>query len=329
MKFKNIAAIAAVALAAVGLSSCSPASSDSVDQGGEGPAEKVVINAAWVPTIHSTHWAVTEQFLEDENIEINLSPFKTNNEMMVAMQGGSIDMMPMGYNNTISALDRGDINYKYVAGISEGGTRILVREGVDVKSWDDIRGLSVGTAQGSTQYQQLVLAAETHGIDIEKDTEFVNIGSAPDMILAMMNGNVDVISVWEPSAAEGIIRGFGYEVPAISDTFYEDAWRLNSGLAVSDEFLEQHPEAVDAVLSAFEKAKEKVNSDKQFWIDEFMKLSSSDPEILSEAIENVSAVTSFDPDEVKAIAKSLHGIGVVSQDFSDRLDDYIVNGGNQ
>lgn len=326
MKIRHVATIAIAAIAALTFTGCS---SGAGPDAGSATSEKVVIRAAWVPTIHSTHWAVTNQFLEDENIRIELSPFKTNNEMMVAMQGNSIDMMPMGYNNTISALDRGALNYKYVAGISEGGTRILVRDGVDINSWEDVKGKTVGTAQGSTQYQQLVLAAKSHGIDIEQDTDFVNIGSAPDMVLALMNGDVDVVSIWEPSASEAIARGFGHEVPEISDTFYEDAWRVNSGLAVSNKFIEEHPEAVEKVLAAFEKAKDKVNSDKEFWVDEFMKLSSSDPEILERAIENVSAVTAVNPGDVKAIAASLHGIGIVSEDYSDRLDDYFVAGGNQ
>lgn len=326
MKIRNAATIAAAAIAILAFTSCS---SGTAAETGGGSSDKVVIKAAWVPTVHSTHWAVTNQFLEDESIQIELSPFKTNNEMMVAMQGNSIDMMPMGYNNTISALDRGDLNYKYVAGISEGGTRILVRNGVDIDSWEDVRGKTVGTAQGSTQYQQLVLAAQSHGIDIEQDTDFVNIGSAPDMVLALMNGDVDVVSIWEPSASEAIAREFGHEVPALSDTFYDDAWRVNSGLAVSNKFIEEHPEAVETVLAAFEKAKDKVNADKEFWVDEFMKLSSSDPEILKRAIENVSAVTAVDPGDVKAIAKSLHGIGIVNEDYSDRLDDYFVGGGNQ
>lgn len=325
MKTKKLTVLAALAVGTLTITACSANGGAGSDNG----SEPVTINAGWVPTIHSTHWAITEQFLEDENITINLSPFQTNNEMLVAMQGGSLDMMPMGYNNTISALDRGEVDFKYVAGISEGGTRILIRDGVDVESWEDVRGLTVGTAQGSTQYQQLVLAAEANGIDIEQDTDFVNIGSAPDMILALMNGDVDVISVWEPSASEGVIRGFGYEAPAISDTFYDDSFHLNSGLAVSDAFIEDHPEAIDAVLAAFEQAKDAINEDTEFWIDEFMQLSSSDPEILTEAIENVTTVTAVNVEEVQEIARGLHGIGLVGEDYSDRIEEYIVGSGNQ
>ena len=326
MKNKFLTAVSAVAIGALALTGCS---GDSGGDSGEGGGEPITINAGWVPTIHSTHWATTSQFLEDENVTINLSPFKTNNEMMVAMQGGSLDMMTMGYNNTITALDRGDVNFQYVAGVSEGGTRILVREGVEVESWDDIKGLTVGTAQGSTQYQQLVLAAEANGIDIVEDTDFVNIGSAPDMILSLMNGDVDVISVWEPSASEGLISEYGYEVPAISDTFYDDSFRLNSGLAVSNDFIESNPEAVDAVIAALGKAEEKVNSDSQWWVDEFMKLSSSDPEVLNEAITNVTAVTAVDVAEVEAIAAGLYNIGLVGEDYSDRVPELIYNGGNE
>lgn len=325
MKKKTLAAIAAVAVGTLALSACSGGGSEG--NGGDGSGS-VTINAGWVPTIHSTHWATTSQFIEDEDVTINLSPFKTNNEMMVAMQGGSLDMMTMGYNNAITALDRSDLNFKYVAGVSEGGTRILVREGVDVESWEDIKGLTVGTAQGSTQYQQLVLAAEANGVNIVEDTDFVNIGSAPDMILSLMNGDVDVISVWEPSASVGVIEGYGYEAPAISDTFYDDSFRLNSGLAVSNDFIENHPEAVDAVIAALEKAQEKVNSDSEWWIDQFMQLSSSDPEVLNDAITNVTAVSSVDVEDIKAIAVSLYEIGLVSEDYSDRIGDYILNGGN-
>ncbi len=331
MKFSKIAALAALATGALALAACSSGSAggDTPEGGGAGSTEPITINAGWVPTIHSTHWATTSQFIEDANVKINLSPFKTNNEMLVAMQAGSLDMMSMGYNSTISAMDRGDINFSYIAGISEGGTRILVRDGVEVESWEDGKGLTDGTAQGSTQYQQLVLAAKKHGIDIEKDTEFINIGSAPDMILALMNGDVDMISVWEPSASEGIERGFGYEVPEISETFYDDSFRLNSGLAVSDEFREKNPEAVEAVLEAFGKAAEQVNSDEKWWVDEFMKLSSSDPKILSRAIENVDAVDSVDPQEVSEIATSLYEIGLVQKDYSKDILDYIADDGNQ
>lgn len=327
MKFKKSTFAALAAIAALALSACS-SSAESEGTKEDAPAEKIIIRASWVPTTHSTHWATASKYLEDENIEIQLSPFKTDNEQQVAMQGGSLDMMTMGYNNTITALDRGEIKYKYVSGVSEGGTRILVREGVDINSWDDVKGKTVGAAQGGNQYQQLVVAAAQHGIDIAKDTEFVNIGSAPDMILALMNGDVDLVSVWEPSASEGISRGYAHEVPGISDTFYEDAWRVNSGLAVSNEFLEAHPEAVDAVVEALKKAEAAINADEDLWIEEFMKLSSSDPEILKKSIQNLDAVTELKPDAIKNIAKKLYEAGIVSTDQSGNIDDYIAVSGS-
>lgn len=290
---------------------------------GGGDGESVTIRAGWVPTVHSTHWATTSQFIEDENVTLELSPFKTNNEMFVAMESGSLDMMTMGYNNTATALARDGADYQYVAGVSEGGTRILVREDLDIESWEDIAGLSVGTAQGSTQYQQLVLAMRANGLDIDTDVDYTNIGGAPDMSLALSRGDVDLVSTWEPSASEAIEQGMGKEVPAISESIYEDSFRLNSGLAVRTGFSEEHPEAVQAVVDAYVEAYEKVSSDEDWWREQFSELASGTPEGFDLALENLTPTVNLEQEQVEQLAAQLFEAGLIDQDVTEQMAELL------
>ncbi|MBA0050177.1 transporter substrate-binding domain-containing protein [Streptomyces sp. AJS327] len=299
------------ALASV-LSACGESSSSS----GGG---KVVIRAGWVPTVHTTHWATTSQFVKDSNIEIKLSPFKSNNEMLVAMQSGSLDMMTMGFNNTATALVRGPVNYSYVAGAAEGGTRLLVRKGVKVSSWKDLRGKRVSSVRGSTQYQQLALAMREQGLNLDKDTKFSNVAGAPDMLLALQRGDVDAVSLWEPQAAEAVRKGYGHEVPALRKDLYEDSFRLNTGLAASDSFRKKHPKELRAVLQGYDKAHKKITSDEDWWLTEFGKLAVSDRKNLQEGIKNVSPETSVDKRQMVEVAKRLHRGGQISKDVSAEM----------
>lgn len=288
-----------------------------------GSSGATVIRAGWVPTVHSTHWATTDQFVDDGKVTIELQPFKTNNEMYVAMQSGSLDMMTMGYNNTATALAREKVDYSYVAGVSVGGTRLLVGKDSGIKDWADLKGKNVGSARGSTQYQQLVLAAAANGVDVEKDTEFSNIGGAPDMVLALQRGDVDAVSVWEPSASEAIERGVGVEVPAMSDDFYTDSFELNSGLAVSNEFIDDEPEVVTEVLTGYRKAWQQTTGDEKWWVSEFKKLSSSDDQALDRSLENVDPVVEVDRGAVRELSTRLADSGLVEKDVSAEMDKLI------
>lgn len=279
----------------------------------------VTVHAGWVPTVHSTHWATAQQFITDKNVKIQLMPFKTNNEMMVAMQSGSLDMMTMGYNNTVTALARGPVDYKYIAGVSVGGSRLLVRNGVKVDSWADLRGKRIGSSRGSTQYQQLVLAMKAHGLDIDKDVTFTNIAGAPDMVLALSRGDVDAVSIWEPSASEAIQKGFAHEVPAITSSFYDDSFRLNSGLVVRNDFAKQHPEAVQAVMNGYYKAWQKVTSDQNWWLSEFAKLSTSTPAALDLAVKNVQPVVNLDRSQIAQVAQRLADAKLVDKDVTAQI----------
>jgi NitT/TauT family transport system substrate-binding protein len=301
-----IGAAAMIAVAACGTSAGNTATSSA---GG-----LVTVRAGWVPTVHSTHWATTQQFIKDKNVKIQLMPFKTNNEMFVAMQSGSLDMMTMGYNNTVTALARGAVNYKYVAGVSVGGSRLLVRNGVKVDSWSDLRGKRIGSSRGSTQYQQLVLAMTAHGLNIDKDVAFTNISGAPDMVLALSRGDVDAVSIWEPSASEAVQKGFAHEVPAISGSFYDDSFRLNSGLVARDDFVTQHSTAVQAVIDGYYSAWQKVTGDQKWWLSEFSKLTTSTPAALDLAVQNVQPVVKLDRQQITQVTKRLADAKLVDKD---------------
>ncbi len=284
--------------------------------GGASDTGQITVRAGWVKVLQWTHWADTPKYIGDKNVKIELTEFKTSNEVLVALTAGSLDMGAIGYNHLAGALARGDTPLTFIAGLSSGSSRFVASKNSGIQSWDDLKGKRVAGARGSTQYFQFATALKKHSLDVDKDLKFTNVSGAPDMVVALQNGNVDAIMCWEPNASQAIVSAFGVDVPAVRDTLYTDSFKVTSGVVARDSFLKDHPKTTQTVVNAYYKSWQKITTDRQYWLDTFRGLTEADPKVLEAAAPNCILDFAMNQKDIEAMMRVLVQQGVLDKDVT-------------
>jgi NitT/TauT family transport system substrate-binding protein len=302
-------ALAVVLLAASG---CGGGSASA----GNGP---VTVRVGYLKVIQWTQLADLAAHVDPSKVKIELNEFKTSNEVLVALTAGSLDIGDIGYNHLASALERGQKNLEFIAGLSSKGSALIQRKGAGITSWSSLRGRKIGGSRGSTQYTQLAAGLKANGMDVNKDVQFVNLNSSTDMNIALRNGDVDAIMQWEPGASNAVIDGYGEPVPQIASSLYQQTFQVSSGVAARKEFVKDQPAAAQAVVDGYFKSYNKVTSDHAYWIDTFAKLVQTDRKVLEAASKNAQPEFRMDQQDIARMMKALADSGTTKKDMFGEL----------
>lgn len=125
---------------------------------------------------------------------------------------------------------------------------IVVPADSDIDSVEELRGRSIAATKGTDPYFFLLQALEEHGVGLD-EVEVQNVQHA-DGRAALENGSVDAWSGLDPIMADT-------EVNAGSRLIYRNIDFNSYGfLNVREEYLQAHPDVVQAVVDAYEKARQ-------------------------------------------------------------------------
>ena len=107
------------------------------------------------------------------------SVFAKGTDIYPAMISGSIDVAASAADGAIAACANG-VPLDIVAGFANGGARILVRRGSDIKSVANLKGHKVATARGGAQDLLLLASVEKAGFTWldrpDKDVQLLYLG---------------------------------------------------------------------------------------------------------------------------------------------------------
>jgi sulfonate transport system substrate-binding protein len=315
MRTRSLLLAAVVALIA-GLTACG----SSAEQAGAAP-----LKLGWVPALSWTAWASVPDQLESNGVEAELVPFKSSNDVLIALSSGSIDMGTAGYNNVASILAGQELRARFVSGISANGSVFVARKGSGIEDWPDLAGKRIGSVRGSTQYVNIVTAMAANGLDLNKDSTFVNIQSFNELNLALQRGEIDAMVTFPPNSGLAEDGGFGEVVPRIQAELYDGSFFVASGVLATDELIEKRPQDVQKVVDVFIAQGTKFDADKQLWVEEFQKYaaSSGKPELLAEALEatHVRWYPNLDVAQIKQVPGTLARLGEIPRDTTNELVD--------
>lgn len=315
MKTPRIRGLLGIVLIAV-LVAVSACGGDASGTSSNGP---VTVRVGYLKVIQWTHLADIARHVDPAKVKIEMKEFKTSNEVLVALTSGSIDIGDIGYNHLAAALERGQSNLEFIAGLSSKGSALVQRKAAGIQSWNDLRGKKVGGSRGSTQYTQLVTGLKAHGMDVNKDVQFINLTSSTDMNLALRNGDVDAIMQWEPGASTAFVEGFGEAVPGVEGPLYDETFKVSSGVAARKGFIKDNPAAVQAVIDGYYKSYQKITTDHAYWIDTFAKLVQTPKDVLEQASKNAQPDFGMDQADISRMMKALADSGTTKKDMFEEL----------
>ena len=193
------------------------------------------------------------------------------------------------------------------------GVLSILENGETVKTVEDLRGKKIGaTGQGATPEYILNYILTSNGIDPEKDVEITYYQEHAELATMLLEGKVDIAMLPEPNVTTVLTKNPNIRTALNLTREWARATSQNGNrtslaqgcLVVRTEFLDEHPEAVKAFLSAYKESVSFTNQESQA-ASEVIASSGIIPnaDIALKAIPNCNIVY-IDSDNMVKIAKA-------------------------
>ncbi|WP_406455742.1 aliphatic sulfonate ABC transporter substrate-binding protein [Streptomyces sp. NBC_00876] len=183
--------------------------------------------------------------------ESEYSVFNAGPSEIEAINSGSLDIGFIGPSPSINAyMKSSGRNLRIISGAASGGVKFVVNPD-RIKSLDDVRGKRISTPQkGNTQDVAFLNWISERGwkVDPESGKGDVSVFRTDNKVApaAYKSGSIDGAWVPEPTASQLVAEGA--KVLIDEAALWPDERFVVTNLIVSQTFLKEHPDVVEAVL---------------------------------------------------------------------------------
>src|SRR6266851_10296236 len=197
------------------------------------------------------------------NVQIEWKAFNAGPSAIEALFANAIDLTYVGPNPTVTGYVRsqGDA-VRVIAGAASGGASLVVRQGAGIEKASDFHGKKVATPQqGNTQDVALRAWLRANGLKPREkggDVQVLPITNA-DQFTLFLKGQLDAAWAPEPWASR-LVHEAGGRVFLDERTLWPNGQFLTTGLVVSTNFLNSHPDLVKKWLQAHVELTNWINS---------------------------------------------------------------------
>jgi len=285
-------------------------------------AEPTKVRVAYVNNIQSAALVQLKQLGKEQNLDIELIPFTRYPDVQNALAAGSVDLGPITPNGIPAAVAQGNRNIIAVMDLVYGGDAVLVRKGVKVEKFTDLKGKRVGVAEGGIGWIMFVMLLEKNGMTYN-DIKASNFSSATDIVIALKRGDTDAVNLWEPFVSEAVAGGYAYTPPTIS--FKDTALQaMNGTLGASRAFVTSKPDTVVAALKLVLKAEEQLEKSPTLWTNLVRGYSKLSDDVLKRSLSGIRyAGPHLSKTKLDAAAAFLFKSGIAKTDVTGKMGDTI------
>ena len=176
--------------------------------------------------------------------------FPTGAPEMQAMLAGDIDVAYVGAAPVLSAVATG-LDAKIIAGVNTQGSDLVVRNDLDYKGPQSLKGLKIATFQAGT-IQDTILRnwLEQNNLSADKDLQIIGMGPG-DAVTAINAGKVDAVFLPTPSPSVIVAQGKGKIVVHSGEMYPNHTCCV---LVVSGKLIRERPDIVRQIVLTNDKA---------------------------------------------------------------------------
>jgi len=214
-----------------------------------GPPEKITI--AYPTTMLSvlTHIAYRQGYFLAEGLEVTPQWHSFGKPALQAVLEEKADMAVVADTPIMFAVAGGQkINILAVTGTSRRSLSVVARKDRGILTPEDLKGKRIGVPLGTTGDFYLDSLLSIRGIN-RREVRLVDL-KPDEMPAALMQGNVDAVSIWNPTRKqlEAALQDNGVSI--YDDHLYSDV----AFLAARADFVARRPETVKKALRALLRA---------------------------------------------------------------------------
>ncbi|RRR82259.1 aliphatic sulfonate ABC transporter substrate-binding protein [Streptomyces sp. RP5T] len=194
---------------------------------------------------------------------IKASTFNAGPSEIEALNAGSIDIGWIGPSPSINGYTKSNgKNLRIIGGSASGGVKLVVNP-KKIKSLDDVKGKKIATPQlGNTQDVAFLnwIAEQGWKVNAESGKGDVSVVRTDNKITpdAYKSGSIDGAWVPEPTASKLVAEGG--KVLLDESSLWPGKKFVITNIIVSQSFLKDHPDVVEAVLRGSVKTNEWINA---------------------------------------------------------------------
>ncbi|GAA2748588.1 aliphatic sulfonate ABC transporter substrate-binding protein [Kitasatospora cinereorecta] len=263
-RIRRAAAAAVAAIAAAGLLSACGYGSKSTDSKAAAPAASAASGAKlsadtvkigyFANLTHGTALVGLKQGLFQKELgstQIKTQVFNAGPAEIEALNAGSIDIGWLGPSPAINGYTKSEgKSLRIIGGSASGGVKLVVNPD-KIHSLDELRGKKIATPQlGNTQDVALLnyLAEKGLKVDPQSGAGDVSVVRTDNKVTpdAYKSGSIDAAWVPEPTASKLVT--LGAKVLLNEKQLWPDGKFVITNIIVSQKFLTEHPDVVEAVL---------------------------------------------------------------------------------
>jgi ABC-type nitrate/sulfonate/bicarbonate transport system substrate-binding protein len=293
-------------------------------------AQQDTIKLGYAKCAHCTPMSLTPQYAT--GVKIEAVGFNTGNDVLTALVSKSIDVAQVTYLHYATALDKG-FDIVAISGQISGGSQMVIGNDLPVNAndWDALKKVilerkasgklfRVAASRGNAQDIHMRGEFAKHGVDVNKDVQFVNIPNPSDHVQALRRGEVELIATTEPFATQitqlKAAKFFDYP-------YDQAAGRLTNLMVTRSDVIASKPKAVENTVRAVIKVDDLVGADKQTFIDTIHKVTGLDTAIAAGAVANLYPDYKMHRQQAVAIAVMMRDLKYINTDVSAAVEKHM------
>jgi sulfonate transport system substrate-binding protein len=258
---------------------------------------------------------------EKYGLRVQVLDALTNADQQRNIQTGGVEVGSVGYQSPAVMAEQNVGNVKIIAGMYIGGQNLIMRKGVELKSWKDIEGKKIGRPSGTYAGVLFTLAAEINGVDLSKVNIVNTTPAGTPELQALKDGDLDGFVLWSPILDRAASDGYGY-YPACCDIGATSEFGAgNQLLAANADFLKDRKLAATFLKAYVESMDFYVrNADKTLAL--VAQYTGGSPAILGEAMKHSQWTYRVSIQNAVNVAREGPKFGFTKTDVSGKVAGY-------
>lgn len=283
---------------------------------------KLVIGAAKVG--HLAPLVAVPALLEPLGVELEIVEFVRYADARTALATGSLDMATVGPADLPIALSQGIETMVALMGVGGSPKYVVARNGLELNSWEDLKGKKVAIAPGSAVWFQFVATLTEKGIPYNS-IEAVNIqGGGANFNQALQRGDVDAIITWEPFESTPVIEGYGYWAENLDYSTSQAVGAELGMIAASKDAAETKTEALKRFIWAYTTEQNRLAADRTAFAEAVQVWTGISPAIADRIADSIELGAVLSLDQLQRQAKTFHELGVIEKDVSGQIPAFFA-----